>query len=67
MNCMGEIVHCYSPTFAAFAPLREIFRVSVAALLRCVLAGNGVFLSDKLEPAVHVEQLAGHEIALRRS
>jgi hypothetical protein len=23
MNYLGKIVHCYSPTFAAFAPLRE--------------------------------------------
>jgi hypothetical protein len=26
-----RIFHCYFPTFAAFASLREIFRISVAA------------------------------------
>ena len=31
MNYLGKIVHRYSPTFAALASLREIFRVSVAA------------------------------------
>jgi hypothetical protein len=34
MNYLGEIIHRYFPTFAAFASLREIFRVSVAALPR---------------------------------
>jgi len=34
MNYLEEIIHRYFPTFAAFAPLREIFRVSVAALPR---------------------------------
>jgi len=34
MNYLGEIIHRYSPTFAALASLREIFRVSVAALPR---------------------------------
>jgi hypothetical protein len=34
MNYLGEILHRYSPTFAALASLREIFRVSVAALPR---------------------------------
>jgi len=30
MNYLGDIIDRYSPTFAAFASLREIFRVSVA-------------------------------------
>ena len=34
MNYLGTIVGPYSPTFAALAPLREIFRVSVATLPR---------------------------------
>jgi len=36
MNYLGEILHRYSPTFAALASLREIFRVSGAALTRWV-------------------------------
>jgi len=35
MNYLGEIISRYSPTFAALASLREIFRVSVAAQPRC--------------------------------
>jgi hypothetical protein len=31
MNYLRKIVHRYSPTFAALASLREIFRISVAA------------------------------------
>ena len=27
MNYLGKIVHHYSPTFAALASLREIFRI----------------------------------------
>ena len=34
MNYLKEIIHRYSPIFAALASLREIFRVSVAALPR---------------------------------
>jgi len=35
MNYLGEIIHRYSPTFAAFASsLRETFRVSIAATPR---------------------------------
>jgi len=34
MNYLGEIIDRDSPTFAAFASLREIFRVLVAALPR---------------------------------
>ena len=34
MNYLGDILHCDSPTFAALASWREIFRVSVAALPR---------------------------------
>ena len=32
MNYLGTIIGRYSPTFAALASLREIFRVSVATL-----------------------------------
>jgi hypothetical protein len=39
MNYLGKIVHRYSPTFAALASLREMFRVSVAALPRWLYAG----------------------------
>ncbi len=39
MNYLGEIIHRYSPTFAVLTFLREIFRVSVAALPRYVLCG----------------------------
>ena len=31
MNYLEELFHRYFPTFAAFASLREIIRVSVAA------------------------------------
>jgi hypothetical protein len=34
MNFLGKIVHRYSPTFAALASLREMFRDSVAGLPR---------------------------------
>jgi hypothetical protein len=37
MNFLGKIVHRYSPTFAALASLREMFRVSVAALPALVI------------------------------
>jgi hypothetical protein len=37
MNYLKEILHRYSPIFAALASLREIFRISVAALPRWVL------------------------------
>ncbi len=40
MNYLKEILHRYSPIFAALASLREIFRVSVAALPRWVLRGE---------------------------
>ena len=40
MTYLGEIIHRYSPTFAALASLREIFRVSVAALPRWELRGK---------------------------
>jgi hypothetical protein len=40
MNYLGKIVHRYLPTFAAFASLREIIRVSVAALPRWALRGK---------------------------
>jgi hypothetical protein len=40
MAHLGEIIHRYSPTFAALASLREIFRVSVAALPRYLLCGS---------------------------
>jgi hypothetical protein len=36
MNYLGEFFHRYFSTFAAFASLREIFRISVAALPLCV-------------------------------
>jgi len=36
MNYLGKIIHRYSPTFAALASLREIFRVSIAATPRWV-------------------------------
>ena len=39
MNYLEEILHCYSPTFAALAPLWEIILISVAALQPCVLRG----------------------------
>jgi hypothetical protein len=38
MNDLGEFFHRYFPTFAAVASLREIIRVSVAALPRQVVA-----------------------------
>ena len=34
MNYLEEFIQRYFPTFAAFASLREIFRVSVAAVPR---------------------------------
>jgi hypothetical protein len=34
MNDLEKLVYYYSPIFAALAPLREIFRVSVLALPR---------------------------------
>jgi hypothetical protein len=34
VNYLGTIIDRYSPTFAALASLREIFRVSVATLPR---------------------------------
>ena len=40
MNYLEENPHCYSPTFAALASLREIFRVSVAALPHWASAVN---------------------------
>jgi len=40
MNYLEVFIHRYFPTFAAFASLREIFRVSVAASLRYVLRGE---------------------------
>ena len=45
MNYLGEIIHRYSPTFAVLASSREIFRVSLAALPRCVLCGQKISLS----------------------
>jgi hypothetical protein len=38
MNYLGKIVYRYSPTFAALASLREMFRVPVAALPRWLYA-----------------------------
>ena len=40
MNYLEEFIHRYFPTFAAFASLREIFRVSVAAVSRYDLRGE---------------------------
>jgi len=40
---MNEIIHRYSPTFAALASWREIFRVLVAALPRWALRGDIAF------------------------
>ena len=34
MNSLSETYHRYRPTFAALAPLREIFLVSVTAVRR---------------------------------
>ncbi len=34
MNYLEELIHRYFPTFAAFASLREIFRVSVTVVRR---------------------------------
>ena len=45
MNYREEFIHRYFPAFAAFASLREIFRVSVAAQPRCVLRGEKLFPS----------------------
>ena len=36
MNSLSEKLHRHRPTFAALAPLREIFQISVAALPRWV-------------------------------
>jgi len=47
MNYLGEIIHRYSPTFAALASLREIFRVSVAALPRWVSMVNTLNICDR--------------------
>jgi hypothetical protein len=41
MNYLGKIIHRYSPTFAALASLREVFRQSVAALPRWDLRREG--------------------------
>ena len=43
MTYLGEIIHRFSPTFAGLAPLREIFRISVAALPRYVPRGETCF------------------------
>jgi len=40
VNYLGTNIDRYSPIFAALAPLREIFRVLVAALPREVLRGG---------------------------
>ena len=49
MNYLGTIIDRYSPTLTALAPLREIFRVSVAALPREVLRGG--YTPDKVPTA----------------
>ena len=51
MNYLEEILHCYSPTFAALASLREIFRVSVAALPRWVSVVKISLRAPALKPA----------------
>ena len=49
MNYLGTIIDLYSPTFAALASWREIFRVSVAALPRQDLRGG--YTPDKVPTA----------------
>ncbi len=58
MNYLKEILHRYSPIFAALASLREIFRVSVAALPRWVSVVNEVLpLWLRLGGAVLVDRV----------
>ena len=49
MDYLGTIIDRYSPTFAALASLRDIFRISVAALPRQDLRGG--YTPDKVPTA----------------
>jgi hypothetical protein len=49
VNYLGTIIDLYSPTFAALASLREIFRVSAATLPRQDLRGG--YTPDKVPTA----------------
>jgi hypothetical protein len=49
VDYLGTIIDRYSPTFAALASLRDIFRVSVATLPRQDLRGG--YTSDKVPTA----------------
>jgi len=52
----GRGADFYSPNFASLAPLREYLRISLAVTRS----------PDKMKAAVHVQQLAGHKVALAR-
>ncbi|MGZ8453978.1 MAG: hypothetical protein ACXWZE_17995 [Candidatus Binatia bacterium] len=51
MNYLGKYSQCYFPNFAAFASLREIIRVSLAAVPRWDFSGERN-QDDSLQPTL---------------
>jgi hypothetical protein len=60
MNYLGEFFTVIFPTFAAFASLREIIRISVAASPRQALSGEQNKLNMARFPQLKLEEPTKH-------